>query len=293
MLIYLKLGGSLITDKRIAERARQAVIDSLANEIAAARQNHPDLHLIIGNGAGSFAHRPAKEYGTRNGARTSKEWYGFAETADAASRLNRLVVKSLLAAGVPAWSVQPSVELRCRDGVIEGGPAETVAMALRNGLVPVVHGDVALDSVRGATIASTEEIFTWLAENIPAYLPVDQAWSMQRWVLAGEVDGIYTADPMVETAAEHLPLITDKTLAEIESGLGESHGVDVTGGMVAKVAHSFSVLANYPALEILVCSGLKRGSVSAALSIEGTMHSEWDGTILRNESGAFGETSAA
>ncbi len=157
--IFLKLGGSLISNKREAETPRHDVIQRLAAEIARARDRRPDLDLIIGHGSGSFGHVVGRRYGTRAGVETAEQWYGFAATADAAARLNRLLVTALLDAGVPAWTIQPSVDIRCLDGRITAGPEKTVRAALDCGLVPVVHGDVALDSERGGTIVSTEEIF--------------------------------------------------------------------------------------------------------------------------------------
>lgn len=156
---FLKLGGSLITDKRSAETPRLDVIRRLALELADVRRAAPDLRLVIGHGAGSFGHTYAQRYHTRSAVATPEQWYGFALTADAATRLNRIVVKSLLDAGIPAWGIQPSVALRCQDGKILRGPGEIVELALERGLQPVVFGDVALDNVRGGTIASTEEIF--------------------------------------------------------------------------------------------------------------------------------------
>ena len=191
-LVFLKLGGSLITDKRQAETPRLAVIHQMAADIAAALQQAPDLRLVIGHGSGSFGHVFGRRYGTRDGVHTPEQWYGFAATADAAARLNRIVVSALLDAQIPAWSIQPGVALRCADGRIAAGPQETVALALDRGLTPVVFGDVALDNVRGGTIASTEEIFEQLADHLHP----------QRLVLAGEVDGIYTADPLIDPAAQ-------------------------------------------------------------------------------------------
>ena len=101
-------------------------------------------------------------------------------------------------AGIPAWGIQPSVALRCRDGSVLSVPGETIELALDRGLQPVVYGDVALDEVRGGTIASTEEIFARLALRLHP----------ERLVLAGEVDGIYSADPLLDHCAERIPVIT-------------------------------------------------------------------------------------
>lgn len=253
--VFVKLGGSLITDKRAAETPRVEVIERLAHELAAAQAAMPHLRIVLGHGSGSFGHIYGQRYGTRTGARSPRDWYGFAATADAAARLNRIVVRALLAAQVPAWSIQPSVALRCVDGAIVAGPESTVEAALARGVVPVVFGDVALDEVRGATIAGTEEIFHWLTPRLRPRLVV----------LLGEVDGIYTADPLRYPDAMPIPDLTPATLAEFGAGLGGSHGVDVTGGMAAKVAESLAMIQASPGLEVVICSGMVRGNLEQVL----------------------------
>jgi isopentenyl phosphate kinase len=255
MLVFLKLGGSLITDKRAAETPRLAVIDRLAQELAAAQQTDPTLQLVIGHGSGSFGHVYGRRYGTRAGVRDAAGWYGYAAVGDAAARLNRIVTAALLRAGIAAWSIQPGALIRCEDGRVVEGPEATVAAALARGLTPVVFGDVALDSVRGGTIVSTEEIFDRLVD----------ALAPARIVLAGEVDGIFTADPQLDPTAQLIAEITPTTLAVVADGLGESHGVDVTGGMRAKVRQSLAMVERRPALTVVVCSGLEAGHVQAAL----------------------------
>ncbi len=254
-LVYLKLGGSLITDKRAEMAARPAVLRRLAGEIAAARAAHPTLRLVVGHGSGSFGHVVGARYNTRAGVRSPEQWYGFAATADAAAQLNRLVTAALLEAQLPAWSIQPGAALRCVDGRVVDGPLFAVQRALEQGLVPLLFGDVALDDVRGGTIVSTEEIFDWLADPLPP----------RRLVLAGEVDGIFTADPLRDPAAERIPELTPATRHAIAGGLGGSHGVDVTGGMAAKVGQALALVERHPGLEVILCSGLAEGAVGAAL----------------------------
>lgn len=245
-LIFLKLGGSLITDKRVAETPRLDVLTRLAQEIAHARADQPTLRLVIGHGSGSFGHVVGSRYGTRHGVTSAQGWYGFAATGDAAARLNRLVTAALLNAGIPAWSIQPGAVVRAVDGKVVTGPTETVALALDRGLVPVVYGDVVLDSVRGGTIASTEEIFEQLVQDLHP----------SRLILAGEVDGVFSADPQLDPTALAIPIITPGTLDAVRHQLGASHGVDVTGGMAAKVAQSVALAARHSDLTITLCSGL-------------------------------------
>ena len=181
-LVFLKLGGSLITDKTLEEAARPSVIRRLAVEVAGALTARSGLRLVLGHGSGSFGHVVGKRYGTRHGVRDAVGWRGFAETAAAAQRLNRQVSDAFWQAGVPVWSVQPSATARCRDGELIALDDRPISEALEHGLVPLVYGDVAVDEVRGGTIISTEEIFAWLARRLKP----------DRIVLAGAVPGVPT-----------------------------------------------------------------------------------------------------
>ena len=146
--------------------------------------------------------------------RSPATWRGYAEVARVAAELNRLVVDALWAAGVPALRIQPSASARCRDGELLALDDRPLIAALEHGLAPVVHGDVALDDVRGGTIISTEEIFGWLA---PRLRP-------QRVVLVGEVAGVLTADPSSGVEGEVISTITPTTLPLFAETLGGSRG---------------------------------------------------------------------
>ncbi|MFN3762874.1 MAG: hypothetical protein ACK4WK_06715, partial [Anaerolineae bacterium] len=76
--VFLKLGGSLITDKSSPYTPRPEVIRRLAEEVREALEARPDLELVVGHGSGSFGHAAAAPYGTRQGVRTPREWRGYA-----------------------------------------------------------------------------------------------------------------------------------------------------------------------------------------------------------------------
>lgn len=255
-LVFLKLGGSLITDKTREATPRPDVLSRLAAEIAQARAARPDLRLLLGHGSGSFGHVVGRRYGTRAGVRDAQGWRGFAETAAAAARLNRLVTDTLLAAGVPAWSLQPSASARCHDGELRELDARPISEALARGLVPLVYGDVALDDVRGGTIISTEEIFAWLAPHLfPA-----------RIILLGVVDGVYSSDPLRDPSAQRWPRLTPADVAQSGGALGGSYGVDVTGGMLAKVRAMAALVEALPGLQVRLASGEIAGQLSQLLT---------------------------
>jgi len=255
-LIFLKLGGSLLTDKTRPQALRGDVLARLASEIVGALADCPDLRLVIGHGSGSFGHMAARRHNTRAGVSSPEGWRGYAETARAAALLNRHVVDALWEAGVPALAIQPSASAQCRDGELLVLDERPIRAALEHGLAPVIYGDVALDTVRGGTIISTEEIFAWLA---PRLAPV-------RVILVGEVAGVLSADPASGIAGELIPEITPETLPGVAQALGGSRGVDVTGGMVAKVREMLALVQATPALAaVQIISGLTPGSVRSTL----------------------------
>ena len=136
-LVLLKLGGSLITDKTQPNTPRLDMIERLAGEIKAAiDMRKDDLILIIGHGSGSFGHPPAAKYNITAGATGPESWIGLAETSAAAARLNRIVVDTLLEAGVPAISFQPSASTRTRKEQLMYFETYSIREVIKHGLVP-------------------------------------------------------------------------------------------------------------------------------------------------------------
>jgi isopentenyl phosphate kinase len=254
-LVFVKLGGSVITDKTRPETARPAMIERVAGEVAGALATRSDLQLVLGHGSGSFGHVAARRYGTRQGVRSAADWRGFAEVAAVAARLNRIVTDTFLAAGVPVWSLQPSASARCRDGELVSLATIPVERALAKGLVPLLHGDVALDDVLGGTIISTEQIFAFLARRLH---PV-------RLVLVGVVDGVFERDPLRDPSARPVPEIAAANWEEVRALLGGSYATDVTGGMLAKVEEMVSLVRELPGLTVHLISGERRGALEAVL----------------------------
>lgn len=251
-LVFVKLGGSLITDKNVEATARPEVIRRLAGEVRRALDRRENLRLVLGHGSGSFGHMVAQRYHVQTGV---TDWRGYAETGAAATRLNRLVTDLFLEARVPVVSIQPSASARCRGGELQGLAVHPVQQALQHGLVPLVYGDVALDDLWGSTIISTETIFAYLAHLL---MP-------QRILLVGEVKGVYTSDPHHDPQARLVPVLQASGDAEEQSALGESHGVDVTGGMRSKVRDMVRLVRAMPGLRVALLSGLDPGLLERAL----------------------------
>lgn len=246
---FLKLGGSLITDKTREATFLPERMTLLTQAIRQTLDARPELSLLIGHGSGSFGHFAAHKYHTAEGVGLPEEWRGFAEVGRVARDLNQLVSHTLSEAGVPVWPVQPSASAECADGMLRHLDARPIEKALAQGLVPLVYGDVALDTVRGGTIISTESIFFYLA---PILRP-------ERIFLLGEVEGV------LDTNGRVVPRVTPQTLLGIVEALGGSRGVDVTGGMASKVQDMLRLAEALPGLTIHILSGRYPQVVAQAL----------------------------
>lgn len=250
-MIFLKLGGSLITDKTRDNTPRLDVIHRLAREIHSSSITRQSP-IVLGHGSGSFGHAAAKRYGTRDGVSTPWQWRGFAEVSVAAARLNRIVADALHEAGLPVISLCPLASARCTDGRLIYFDTAPIKAALAHGLTPLVMGDVAFDDVRGGTIVSTEEVFTYLAGEL----------SVTHVLLAGETEGVYARE---SERSSVIPRITPLNWAEIRASVGGSRGADVTGGMAGKVQDMLDLVAKHPTVTARIFSGLVAGNIERAL----------------------------
>ena len=255
-MIFLKLGGSAITDKNREATAQPEIIQQIAREVKRACAANPGIELLIGHGSGSFGHFAAKKFGY--GQRNAQAWRAYAETGAAAARLNRIVTDIFLAEGVPVVSMQPSASAQCREGELIELAIAPIRTALAHNLIPMVHGDVAFDETRGMSIASTEIVFAYLA----------RLFKPSRIILAGIVDGVFTADPLRDSSAQLIREITPQTFPQIESRLRGSHGVDVTGGMIGKVKKMVELVQREPAIRVHIVSAMREGVIERVLAQE-------------------------
>ena len=98
-LVFLKLGGSLITDKGTPFTARTKALHRISKEIAQALREDSSLQLLIGHGSGSFGHVSADQHHTRTGGKGDDYWQGFSKVWLAARELNQIVIESLSSSG--------------------------------------------------------------------------------------------------------------------------------------------------------------------------------------------------
>ncbi len=263
-MIILKLGGSLITEKDKRFSAREDVLVNLAKEIKESGRKD----MIIIHGGGSFGHPVAAEYGLEKGLKRKEQVEGIAITRKAMLTLNQIVLEALIKAGVPATAVSPSSCIYCEDGRITRMDIDVVKGFREIGLIPVLFGDVVLDSSRGVCILSGDQIISHLAEHLKA----------EKVILCADVDGVFDSDPKTNEGATLIKEIGPSNYREVLSGLEVAEG-DVTGSIKGKVSELLEL--GRRGTESQVINGLAAGRLKSALSGK-----EVTGTIIR--SGEYG-----
>ncbi len=251
-LYFLKLGGSLITEKHRPSTPRPEVIRRLAEEIQRTRAEQPNLQLVLGHGSGSFGHMAARKYNTHLGVSTPAQWQGFLEVWWQARALNTLVTEICLQVGLPVIAFPPSSTIVCQNGQIITWDLTPLLQALEVGLIPIIYGDVVLDKGIGGTILSTERLF---AELVPLLKPA-------RLLLCGQEEGVWADFPQRQRLIPHL---TPANLETAWPALGGSEAPDVTGGMLEKVRAMLDLVNRYPNLEVVIFSGEHPQNLSLVL----------------------------
>ena len=265
-LVFLKLGGSVITDKDRPNSADLVRIQSIAAEIRRAVEDDPGLTLLIGHGSGSFGHHAANKYGTRDGVKTPQDRQGFCEVALRAAELNQILTEQLVLAGISALSVSPFSGILSSNRKITSWDTAVIKECLAQNLVPVIYGDVILDRQLGGTILSTEELFAWLALK----------FRPDQILLAGLEEGVWKDFPArTQLYTEINPLTFNDGQSQVQS----SASTDVTGGMRSKVESMVALVRQAADLEVVIFSGQIEGNVYS------TLKGEHRGTLIRKRKG--------
>jgi len=244
-IILLKLGGSLITDKSKPFTARMHIIEDLARQIKEALNENPQLQLVIGNGSGSFAHYPAVQYKMNGKIINEDQKMGFGFVQDAASQLNRIIVLTLLKAGVRAISLNPSSMIISKGGKIKKFFIEPVINLLNLGMTPVLYGDIVYDETLGAKIYSTEQLLTEIAMRFK-----------KRGIIVKKIIHNGATKGVLDQKGELIPTISRKNFSSLKKVFSSIKGFDVTGGMLHKVEESLKLADS--GFESLIINGFSK-----------------------------------
>jgi isopentenyl phosphate kinase len=251
-LVFLKLGGSIITDKDQPNTAKLKKIDEIADEIKRAIHAAPEIKLLIGHGSGSFGHTAAEKFYTRNGVTTPLQWEGFSEVGNRARALNQIIIDRFEGSGLRSLAFSPLSSIIASNREIIHWDTNPIETCLKNKILPIVYGDIIFDNLLGGTILSTEELFLHLASKLKP----------SRILLSGLEEGVWRDFPSRQNLLNE---ITPSSYAGFKEGISKSSSPDVTGGMSSKVNAMIKLLHTLPDLEIQIFSALHPGNIYAAL----------------------------
>lgn len=231
-LTLIKLGGSVITEKTKPLTPNILAIRRLANEIAESRVRK----LMIVHGGGSFGHPLAQQYAIQEGFTDPSQLIGINKTHQAMLELNKIVVETLIHHNIPAFPVVPASCMISKNDRINVFATDALRTLLEMDIVPVLFGDVVLDTEKGFTIVSGDQIIAASATRLDA----------DKIIMAVDVDGLYTDDPKTDASAEPLQRLTPRELQTFIKNrarkLEDAKTSDVTGGMLGKVAELIPVV---------------------------------------------------
>ncbi len=249
-MLIVKLGGSVITNKRKYRSLRGPDLSRLAREVTAAKE--PET--VVVHGAGSYGHILAAKHRLHMGFENQAQLGAVAQVQRDVKVLNLKVLDALLRAGARPIAIPPSTVVRFRDGTLESFDISLFREYMNREFLPVSFGDVVLDAERRFGIASGDDIVLELAK----------AFRPDRVIFAADVDGVYTADPKRSKDATRLDIVDARSIDRIT--FADPAGSDVTGGLRAKL-EKMREIAKF-AREVRIVNGLARGRLEGAVKGE-------------------------
>ena len=243
-LYFVKLGGSVITDTAKPDTAK-------VNEIKAGIGENK---MLLGHGSGSFGHVAVHKYGLEKGLSGQESAYGAALAHKTVHELNNIVIDVLTQNGINAIKFPPSAGGLTKNGRITSWNPANIISALNYGFVPVVFGDLFIDSVKGVHAASTEQVFEYLATKIRPNVVI----------AAGDIDGVFDSDPKINKDAKLIEHIDSSNIRQALKGTGGSLKIDVTGGMRTKLMLLYKIAKKYGA-KCMIINATVPGRLQKAL----------------------------
>ena len=218
----LKIGGSFITKKSGYRELDAPNLQKMAKTVAGLWKKGVRNFVLV-HGAGSFGHQLVIKYKINEGVETEAHKLGYADTHAACSELSLVLVEVLINDGVPAISIPPALVMEQKGKRISKFNTKIVTDYLDNGFLPVLYGDMVLDSELGGSVCSGDQIVSYLGKEA------------ECMILATNVDGV------LDDRGKVISKITSANFAGISKHLKKAEAGDVTGTMAGKLKELLSL----------------------------------------------------
>jgi isopentenyl phosphate kinase len=245
-MILIKLGGSIITNKKKPLTPNLSAINKIASQLKKIKEPFAVVH-----GGGSFGHYWSVKYDMHTKpAKYNKK--GVSVVKNSMVELNKIILDSFLKNNLNPYCLPPT------DFMIGNRPDQkkikAIAKIAKAGLVPVSFGDVMWYGENKFYILSGDKIMGILSRVLKPRLVI--------FVL--NVDGVYS------------DMKTKKLLHEIkgEKTVITKVGMDVTGGMSRKIDEATSISKS--GTRVFLVNGNKPSRIVDAIRM-----GKFEGTLFR------------
>ncbi|MFX1572384.1 MAG: type 2 isopentenyl-diphosphate Delta-isomerase [Promethearchaeota archaeon] len=221
-ILILKLGGSLLTDKSEPFSIREQILNDSIQQIVDCRKK-----LVLIHGGGSFGHPVAREYNISNGINPAiqNQLFGLTKTHDVMNQLNSKIIETFLKKDFPAISIQPSSIFMIRSKKITIQAIEVIEAALELEILPVLYGDIILDSDGSFSIISGDQIILEICKKLKNF-------RIKKVIFTIEKDGVFIKD--TNNNIKLATKIDSNTISSLNLANLEDK-IDVTGGIKKKL----------------------------------------------------------
>ncbi len=245
-MILIKLGGSIITNKKKPLTPRKKTIDKIATALRKI-----DEPMVIVHGGGSYGHYWSVKYDMH----TKPAKYsirGVSVVKNSMVELDKIILDSFLKNKLNPYSLPPT-DFVSGDKAITKKIKEVEKIA-KSGLIPITFGDALWYGKNRSFILSGDKIMSMLAKILKPRLSI--------FVL--DVDGLYS------------DLKTKKLIYELKGQKPQisKNTMDVTGGMTRKIEEASKI--SKMGLNVFFVNGNKPQRIADAVK-----RKKFEGTLFR------------
>lgn len=245
-MILIKLGGSIITNKKKPLSARRKTIDNILKQIRKIKEP-----IIVVHGGGSYGHYWSIRYNMHtNPARYDLK--GVSVVKNSMIELNKIILDAAVKNRLNPYCLPPTDFMK-GDSSIKSKILAINDIA-KSGFMPITYGDALWYGQKKSYILSGDVIMTTLARILKPRLCM--------FVL--NVDGVYSnmkSKKLIYDFKKEKPVIT-------------TNKMDVTGGMTRKITEASKISRS--GLKVFFVNGNKPQRITDAVSGK-----KFEGTLFR------------
>ncbi len=246
IMILIKLGGSIITNKQRPLTANVPAIRRIATQLRKVKEPYMIIH-----GGGSFGHYWSVKYDMH----TKPHKYsikGVSVVKNSMVELNKLVLEAFLQSNLHPYCLPPTDFIFGDRPIIK--KIQEIPKIARSGLIPISYGDVMWFGKNKFYILSGDKIMGMLTRVLKPRLAV----------FVTNVDGVYSdmrTKKLIREITTEMPTIKDVK-------------IDVTGGMNRKIKEAVSMAKN--GTDVFFVNGKIPQRIISAIKGK-----EFEGTLFR------------